>query len=67
MQFKLKTWWKDHGPGEIVEEALEEIHSLLCIGGAEPADSVETLAKEEQPKAAEVTADVQPSGTDSPA
>lgn len=67
MQFKLKTWWKDHAPGEIVEAAIEEIHALLCVGGADLIKPAEQSAREAQAKAVEVKPDVQSGNTDNTA
>lgn len=64
MQFKLNTWWKTYAPGEIVEAAIDEIHSLLCVGGAEPLKPAEQSAQEAQAKVIE---DEQPAITDKPA
>jgi hypothetical protein len=67
MQFRLNTWWKEHAPGDIVDAAIDEIHALLCVGGADPIKPAEQSAKEAQAKAVEVTPDEQSGTTDQPA
>lgn len=67
MQFRLKTWWRTHSPGEIVEATIDEIHSLLCVGGADLIKPAEQSAVEAQAKAVEVTPDEQPGNADQPA
>lgn len=62
MQFKLKTWWKNHAPGDIVEATMDEIHSLICVGGADLVKPAEQSAKEARQKA---VTDVKPGNADS--
>lgn len=57
MQFRIKTFWRGHHPGDIVEAAVDEIHALICSGYADPVKSAEQSAKEAQEKATEVKPD----------
>jgi hypothetical protein len=42
MMFRLRTFWKTHQPGEIIDATLDEVWALVCSGYAEIVQDAQT-------------------------
>jgi hypothetical protein len=60
MPYRLKLYWRDNVPGDIVEATDDEIHSLLVYGLAEVVDFSEVVPTAPE----EVTPDAVDTSTD---